>query len=238
MGIQSIENDDTFVVSYPKSGNTWVRFIIANLLTSEKITLKNINQFVPGIYGFKSQINKMFSPRFIKTHEPNLNRYPKVIYVYRDYRDVVISYYHFQKSQNLFDDSISKFIRSSHLAQFGGWESHVRKAIKFQETNPNRILMLSYEEMLESLPQQVERIRSFCNIIGKKSVDEIVHLCSFDSLKENEQKHGKVYDEVPFSFFRSGKTEQWKTELSIEDINLIENSHIDLLKLLNYSIRE
>ena len=27
--------DDTFIVSYPKSGNTWTRFLIANLLQSE-----------------------------------------------------------------------------------------------------------------------------------------------------------------------------------------------------------
>lgn len=236
MGIQSIENDDTFVVSYPKSGNTWMRFIIANLLTSERVTFRNLNQFVPGIYGFKNQVNEMSSPRFIKTHDPHFSRFPKVVYIYRDLRDVVISYFHFQKSQNLFDGSISEFIRSTHLEQFGGWESHVRKAFKFQEKHPDRILMLSYEEMLESLPQQVERIQSFCNISGRKSVDEIVNLCSFDSLKKTEQQFGKVYDEIPFSFFRAGKAGQWKQELRKEDVKFLESNHSELFKLLKYSM--
>ena len=28
--------DDTFVVSYPRSGNTWTRFLVANLVYTDK----------------------------------------------------------------------------------------------------------------------------------------------------------------------------------------------------------
>src|SRR6266567_6631593 len=41
--------DDTFLVSYPKSGNTWARFLIANLVRPyEKIDFSNVNRVIPG----------------------------------------------------------------------------------------------------------------------------------------------------------------------------------------------
>ena len=40
--------DDIFLVSYPKSGNTWTRFLIANLVYPEKNPdFSNINQLLP-----------------------------------------------------------------------------------------------------------------------------------------------------------------------------------------------
>ena len=40
--------DDVFLVSYPKSGNTWTRFLIANLIYPEKHPdFANINVLVP-----------------------------------------------------------------------------------------------------------------------------------------------------------------------------------------------
>ena len=40
--------DDTFLVSYPKSGNTWVRFLLANLLfPDEEVGFANINRLLP-----------------------------------------------------------------------------------------------------------------------------------------------------------------------------------------------
>ena len=40
--------DDTFIVSYPRSGNTWTRFLIANLLHPEiEIGFANIDSVVP-----------------------------------------------------------------------------------------------------------------------------------------------------------------------------------------------
>ena len=40
-----IKDDDIFVTSYPKSGNTWVRLIIANIFFN-KVTFNNIDNFL------------------------------------------------------------------------------------------------------------------------------------------------------------------------------------------------
>ncbi len=41
-------DDDTFIVSFPKSGNTWTRFLIANLLHPEEpANFGNIDRLIP-----------------------------------------------------------------------------------------------------------------------------------------------------------------------------------------------
>jgi hypothetical protein len=40
--------DDTFLVSYPRSGNTWTRFLIANLAyPHESVSFLNIERLIP-----------------------------------------------------------------------------------------------------------------------------------------------------------------------------------------------
>ena len=42
--------DDIFIVSYPKSGNTWLRFLVANIVFPDReINLSNIESTIPDI---------------------------------------------------------------------------------------------------------------------------------------------------------------------------------------------
>ena len=98
--------DDTFVVSYPRSGNTWTRFLIANLVHADQdVSFANIEKLIPDT---SSQSNRALKatlrPRIIKTHEYFDHRYPKIIYIVRDPRDVVLSYYDFQRKYMQIDD--------------------------------------------------------------------------------------------------------------------------------------
>lgn len=235
-GIKKIEPTDLFVVSYPKSGNTWLRFIIANLISDELITMKNLNDFVPGIHNFKDKINEMPHPRFIKSHFPYFKNYPKTIYIYRDYRDVLVSYYHFQVSQNHFEGSINDFIKSNALNNFGSWSKHIKLALDFKKNNPDKILLLSYENLLKTPDSEIEKIIAFCNIIPQKSVTKVIDLCSFNSLQKNEKEHGKVFNNPNLTFFRKGTSEQWKEELSPESIAKIVTENKNIFDQLGYEI--
>ena len=57
--------DDVFLVSYPKSGNTWTRFLIANLVFPEKQPdFANINELIPDPEGLsKRHLENMPRPR-------------------------------------------------------------------------------------------------------------------------------------------------------------------------------
>src|SRR2546422_3289190 len=81
--------DDTFIVSYPKSGNTWARFLVANLIyDDEPVTFVNIDHIIPMADGqSRKYFKKMARPRIIKSHYPFEPAYKRVIYIVRDPRD-------------------------------------------------------------------------------------------------------------------------------------------------------
>ena len=110
--------DDVFIVSYPRSGNTWTRFLIANLIYPEEaITFANMEWKIPDVYkNTRRQLLRTPRPRILKSHEYFDPRYKKVIYIVRDPRDVALSYYHFARKYRKVEDGypleryISRFI--------------------------------------------------------------------------------------------------------------------------------
>src|ERR1700731_2715694 len=75
--------DDVSLVSFPKSGNTWVRFLTANLLHPETpASFANIHELVPAPEGTSKKIfDRTPRPRLIKSHTCFDPEYPKVVYI-------------------------------------------------------------------------------------------------------------------------------------------------------------
>src|ERR1700688_3546261 len=88
--------DDVFLVSYPRSGNTWTRFLISNLIYQEEpTTFANIEKRIPEIYfNADHAMRKLPRPRILKSHECFQPHYKHVICIVRDPRDVAVSFYH------------------------------------------------------------------------------------------------------------------------------------------------
>ena len=79
----AVRADDTFIISYPRSGNTWTRFLIANLMhPHEPVTFANIERLIPDAEAQSSRyMRRTPSPRMIKSHSYFDPRYPRVIYI-------------------------------------------------------------------------------------------------------------------------------------------------------------
>ncbi len=101
--------DDIFLVSFPKSGNTWTRFLLGNLMNPDKsVGFADIESVVPDIAAFpRADFRGLRRPRLIKSHDCFDPRYRRVIYIIRDPRDVAVSLYYYAKKVKNIDDSFS-----------------------------------------------------------------------------------------------------------------------------------
>ena len=89
--------DDVFLVSYPRSGNTWMRFLVGNLLYQETpVTFANIEARLPEIYFQSRPRAARLAPatpaeKAMKSFSRTIRG---AIYIVRDPRDVAVSFYH------------------------------------------------------------------------------------------------------------------------------------------------
>ncbi len=229
-----IRPDDVFIVSYPKSGNTWVRFILANLLApGEKITFRNIDNYVPDIYRCAATLEDRQGRRYIKSHHPSYDLYPKLIYLFRDGRDALVSYYQYVAGKKGFDGTFRDFVFSSFAKKFSFWREHVEGALDFATKHPDRILMLQYEKMLEDSRTGAASISKFLGLnCGNEAIAKAVEATSFDRLKTMEQNVGSENLAKPVTFFRTGRSGHWRDHFDA-DLNrkYCEENGATLLRL-------
>jgi len=239
--INDILPDDIFLVSYPKSGNTWLRFILAYLIngTQKSLNLQGIESIVPDVYRSKDVVDAMHGRRIIKTHDALFEYYPKVVYIYRDYRDVLVSYYHYKAALKEFEGTFSAFIRSDEIAEpFGAWKQHVKLALQHAAQNPNKILLLKYEDLLGNFETELEKLAVFCKI-EQWNVDEIKRLTEIATLKNNETTGNSDFLQRSGSrFFREGKAGKWEGYILKEDLDYLYSDIelVELMKKLGYQI--
>lgn len=244
----AVHPDDTFLVSYPRSGNTWTRFLIANLVHSEKsVSFANIEKLIPDS---SSQSNRALKrtprPRIIKTHQYFDHRYPRTIYIVRDPRDVALSYYNFQRKYMQIEDDypIERYVEdfvSGRLisADWGTWAENVASWIS---TRGNRedFLLLRYEDMIKSTITELARIAVFMGIDPVPDrLQRAVALSSAERMRELEklEEHRWVATrnrrkDIPF--VGAAKAGDWKTSLPDCCAERIESAWGDLMNTLGY----
>lgn len=220
-----VRPDDTFIVSYPKSGNTWTRFLVASLLhPSSPTDFSNIDQRCPTIYkASTSELAALRGPRVLKSHEYFDPRYPRVIYIVRDPRDVLVSYFHYQHRKGFIDGSVditrfAKDFLAGRLNGFGTWQENVASWIAARGERSD-FLLLRYEEMLANPTAQLSRISQF---LACSSTDQelarAVENCSFERMRELESSTGSRSRHMraareDIGFVRKGKSGGWQQEV-------------------------
>ncbi len=161
--------DDVFLVSYPRSGNTWLRFLVSNLMIpSPPADFVNIEERAPDIYRNSDRaMLRLPRPRLLKSHEFFDPRYARVVYAVRDPRDVISSYYRWHIRSGVKDVSTgSVFLRhfvDGGLDRYGSWQTHAGGWIGAREGDPT-FLLIRYEDILSEPETASERLCSFLNL--------------------------------------------------------------------------
>jgi hypothetical protein len=241
LALDAIYPDDVFIASYPKSGNTWMRFLIAHLLAPGKVIDSNtIDDLVPDVYTARKKADRLPRPRFIKTHDTWFAGFPKTIYVVRDYRDVLISFYHYQRALKKEIGTFTEFL--DHVDDrhpFGTWKAHVTAALKFQQQHPERMLIVKYEDLHADTAATLKKIIAFTGVSFPGQVENAVAESSFRQLQKKESETGSDFKSKSGQhFFREGRTESWRAVFTAEQLDTVlrKQQHADLLTKLGYAL--
>lgn len=236
----ALRSDDRFLVSYPRSGNTWVRFVLAAACALRKgselaegpagIALVNAvaDQIIPDLH----VVGEVPEPshwntlphRIFKSH--NIQELPSnhLVYLFRRPQDSLLSY---AKFANRNPDA---FASKQALV----WAGEAEFAIKLANLHADQVMVISYERLQANPLATIRRISehlamSFSDEILRRALD----INSFDRLQAFEKTSDGRKLAPGGVFFGSGHPGRGDSELGKEAIDTIQRIAFPIYEKLN-----
>jgi hypothetical protein len=253
--INSLLDSDTFLIGHPKSGNTWTAYmlgIVQNRDLGQRIRMADIGRFVPTIHNRDSAITEfpdLPSPRIFRNEAPQFpERYPRTIYLIRDPRAVLLSYYHHcvhdtgdtdWPIESFVDEMLTHGCISSREPHLVRWDIQVKHWIDRATTQP--VLFVRYEDLKQDQRGGLEKMVRFLGMpLDSEVIDHAIERTSFSSMRNEEKLHGcESYagEKGAKGFFvRKGKVDSWKEEMPAAAIRKIEDAYGSVMQQLGYTI--
>jgi hypothetical protein len=194
-----------YVISYPKSGRTWLRLMMGKVLQEhyqlelarpsdllEVDTFCRLNSRVPFLkfwHDDKPHKKVASALTFAKTQYKS----SYVIFLCRDPRDVVVSNYFQETKREVvlkqsygFDGPLSAFLRH----EIHGIENIVSYMNIWAANQhvPKRFMLLRYEEMMEDVERELQRVVAFLDMggVAAKVIEDAIEFGRFENMKQLE----------------------------------------------------
>ncbi len=260
----AFRDDDIIIATYGKSGTTWLQQIIAQLIFEGKtgVNVAAISPWVDFLLPPKAEKLAMLEAqthrRFLKTHLPvnALNFSPKAKYIYiaRDGRDVVWSFYNhhakmtkaaYERLKSVCPPSVQEFspppdnvhtYYQGWMAKDGYpmWPFWENIASWWSVRDLPNVMVLHFNDLKADLPGQIRNIADFLDIeVDGQNWDAIIEHCGFDYMKKNAKlnapNNGATWKGGARTFINKGTNGRWRETLSAEECAAYEAMAIERL---------
>ncbi len=233
---------DALLASYPKSGNTWVKLMLAHALTGVAASFDEQEDAI-GRVGGRTDVPALLpgGGRILKSHEPfsaGVRAPGPVVYVVRDGRDVAVSYYQQFVRTGLnpgaFSSYLPRFV-AGKVDGFGPWGAHVTSWLDGRVANDGRLLTLRYEDLLEDPLGGLQQALDFLGAsVEPEVVEAAVEANRFEQMRRRETESAFHERQNNQFFVRRGIAGEWRETFSDADSALFDRAFGTVLERLGY----
>jgi hypothetical protein len=198
------------LASFPRSGNTWVRFMIEKA-TGEKTGSKYQDRILP----------RSGHGIVIKTHDLDSYRYTDAVHLIRNPFDAIESYYYFKR-----DVSGDKDL---------DWDEHVRYSVlkwyyhtEHWSQSKCSLYRIRYEDLCNDGVRQLRALLSWLGYdLSTDRLLEVINESGLDKMREGHPKYGS-------RFFRRGEIGRGIKHFNIKQRQLASEVLGEYMKLFDY----
>jgi hypothetical protein len=237
-----LDSADVFLASYPRSGNTLLRFVLAEALSGVPSNFDQIQRIVPEI-GVHVHAYPLVASggRLIKTHEPYRGKYRRAIYIVRDVRDVMLSSFARETALDVvhirtLDEYVRPFMQGK-MTRFGSWQEHVDGWMNSPLGKSGDLLVLHFEEMRTDLAGTVARCLEF---LGKRVDPSVIRTAVLNNSLERmraKEDQAKTLPKSPGEEGRwigKGAVQGWQGKLTERHLEIVNEFAGEMLGRLGY----
>ncbi|PPS40648.1 sulfotransferase domain-containing protein [Chroococcidiopsis sp. TS-821] len=231
-----ISSDETYLMSFPRSGNTWMRHLITCLIHDREDYGDFVKITVPDIHRYREDGEKKptTKPLIVKSHVPFVDIPAKVIYLVRDGREAMLSYFYLKVKEGEIspDASPVDFYFKEDIWPCP-WHVHIAGWLDgLARWSPERYKIIRYEDLVKSPAEHLFAVAEFIGIpVTQQSVQRAIELNKKTRLKhiESRDHKGRLNSVVGLD-----KQVKWQDILLDEDLARYEALAGAELKRLGY----
>ncbi len=256
-------NINIIINGYPKSGTTWLTKLVGDLLDCPVKGFWQYGDDYLTTTGTE-RVSTFACYKSHHTYEElqdQLDDHTKLIYIVRDPRDIVVSgAYHFSflplrvksllrriiksptkrmKASHVLDKLISLSKRKSMMiglvngqSQYQlkwmsrSWQEHITA---FKD---KKVFILRYEDLLEDTAEECRKTLSFLDY--ELSDDQLDHIVKNNTFESQKQQYIESQDYFNTRLLRKGKQQQWRDELTPDQVTRITQPNLSLMLHYGY----
>lgn len=214
--VSTFPNPKVVVFGLPKSGNVWLQNLLAECLEMDKIDVfKHRNK--SGVGMTHRSYTKVMAYR---------KDFARGVYLMRDMRDIVVSYYHYSKTEEYHRKNTDPFCHYNDIESFYfdyflhvlidryDWLNHAQDYIN------HGIPLIKYENLWDNPVDELIRLFKSAGLTVDKEI--IIEVVDSNDIKKLSKTGKDTYIHIPKSHFRKGGYGNYKNELTdkiLYDIN-------------------
>jgi hypothetical protein len=235
-----VRDYDLFIVTYPRSGTTWMQQIVHLLANNGVQGNDHLEVHIPYLEraaAFKgiSSLEQKEGRRYFKTHLPftfglhTRNLRTKFIYVARNPKDCALSLYYFMSNnyriayKGSWEEFLHLFIAGDLI--YGKWSEHVMGWWHASREFDN-ILFLTYESIHRNLKGIISHVARFMETsVTPEVIDQIVRKTSFSEMVSNPKTNlswAAWRKDASTQPLRKGCVGEWQPHFNPEQSSLFD----------------
>jgi len=198
--------DDVVIGEYPKSGSTWLAFMVGEVLLDRTIDFDSQEQLVPalvaGVWPREAPRALPRAGRLFRSHEAHRREYRRAIYVVRHVADVAVSYHNWLAWQGVPTPGLQRFLPmflQGRVGAYGSWQEHV---LSWVEADDASIEIVRYEDVKARPHETVTHVLRFAGVAPDPArVSMAVESNTVERMRAKEDRARRG----PFSRHRAGR---------------------------------